>query len=73
MGKSGIYELRCDDCSAVYIGQTGRKFKERMKEHEASFRKENCISLFAKHLVEKKHGSNFGEGGRGSGLTRKIK
>jgi hypothetical protein len=57
MEKSGIYELHCDDCSTMYNGKTGRKFKERMKEHEASFRKENYISLFAKHLVEKNTGA----------------
>ncbi|XP_053692160.1 uncharacterized protein LOC128740623 [Sabethes cyaneus] len=31
---SGIYQIPCKDCPAVYIGQTRRKFKVRLKEHK---------------------------------------
>ena len=34
MNKSDVYKLNCNDCDAVYIGQTGRSFKKRHKEHE---------------------------------------
>jgi hypothetical protein len=30
---SGVYQLQCADCPRKYIGQTGRTFKIRFKEH----------------------------------------
>ncbi|KAK3697277.1 hypothetical protein QZH41_000323 [Actinostola sp. cb2023] len=35
--KTG-YEIPCHDCSAVYIGETGRSLRTRKKEHMASVR-----------------------------------
>ncbi|XP_055590415.1 uncharacterized protein LOC129742532 [Uranotaenia lowii] len=32
--RSGIYEIPCSSCPAIYIGQTRRKFKVRLKEHK---------------------------------------
>ncbi|XP_062703509.1 uncharacterized protein LOC134290468 [Aedes albopictus] len=32
--QSGIYQVPCNDCPAVYIGQTRRKVKVRLKEHK---------------------------------------
>ena len=29
-----VYQIPCDMCDKVYIGETGRKFKVRRKEHE---------------------------------------
>jgi hypothetical protein len=58
MNKSGIYELHCDDCSAIYIGQTKREFKERMKENKARFRKNNYFSV-RKSSGRKNNWSNF--------------
>ena len=29
-----IYEIPCKDCDAVYIGETKRKFKQRVQEHK---------------------------------------
>jgi hypothetical protein len=31
--NSSIYQLKCFDCPKKYIGQTGRTFKTRYKEH----------------------------------------
>jgi hypothetical protein len=31
--KSGIYQLSCNECPLKYIGQTGRNFRTRYKEH----------------------------------------
>ena len=31
--KTGIYKLTCNNCDEIYIGQTGRPFKERFSEH----------------------------------------
>lgn len=31
--KSGIYKRKCGDCPKCYIGQTGRTFQQRFKDH----------------------------------------
>jgi hypothetical protein len=50
----GIYKLNCTDCDQFYIGQTGRNFKIRYKEHiqALSSTKE---STFANHLIKTGH------------------
>jgi hypothetical protein len=58
--KCGIYKLKCKDCSAVYVGQTGRSFNIRAKEHRRCFVHGNISqSHFSKHLVEEGHESDF--------------
>lgn len=51
LDKSGVYALKCDDCEAVYIGETGRKLRTRIQEHL----KDNRFSNFGKHLYTNKH------------------
>ena len=51
----GVYKLSCDQCEGIYIGETGRKFEIRKKEHEKSKEKEDGKSLFGKHCNEEHH------------------
>lgn len=56
--KSGIYKIKCNDCNQVYIGQTGRNFKCRFKEHIQALRTNNQTSMkstFAEHLLKENH------------------
>jgi hypothetical protein len=53
--KSGIYKLTCPDCGKAYVGQTGRDFITRFKEHRHAFRTANQSYSFAKHLTENLH------------------
>jgi hypothetical protein len=50
--KSGIYEIQCQTCPAVYYGQTRRSIDERFKEHMSmvSTRAEEKSSV-GKHLL----------------------
>ena len=59
MDKSGVYKLKCEDCGICYVGQTGRRFKDRVKEHRRSFIYNDGKSCFADHLCRNNHFSNF--------------
>lgn len=62
--KSGVYSLFCDDCPAVYVGQSGRRISTRIGEHVSLFNKykdsditEKTKSAFATLLLTS--GQNF--------------
>jgi hypothetical protein len=52
---SGVYKLVCPDSKKTYVGQTGRKFSSRYKEHKIAFRNNSNTSSFAKHLIQEAH------------------
>lgn len=45
-----IYEIPCKDCSTVYIGQTGRRLEDRMKEHKNDMKK--ALGIIGDLLVD---------------------
>lgn len=49
--KSGVYKLECPECKAAYVGQTGRSFEVRIKEHLKS----GTFSNFREHLEDSGH------------------
>jgi len=53
--QSGVYKLKCPDCSEAYVGQTGRNSQVRFNEHKNSFKTNSQNSNFAKHLNEQVH------------------
>jgi hypothetical protein len=54
--KSGIYEIKCEGCDSVYVGQTKRKLITRYKEHDAALRKNQpSKSAIAQHCIEESH------------------
>jgi hypothetical protein len=54
--SSGIYELKCKSCPRKYIGQTGRNFKTRYREHMLAIRNNNsAASKYAQHILETGH------------------
>ena len=65
--KTGIYKLICDDCDRFYIGQTGRPFIKRFREHtpqshfnRGDFSIDNIKSNFTRHLISCNHSyTNF--------------
>lgn len=61
--RSGVYRLECGVCEATYIGQTGRKFSTRLKEHARVWHTGKGESAFGEHLHTENHtfdpGSNF--------------
>jgi protein-arginine kinase activator protein McsA len=55
--RSGAYKLTCPDCNMAYIGQTGRNFYERYKEHKNALKTKSHTSNYAKHVLEQSHTS----------------
>jgi hypothetical protein len=53
--NNGVYQLTCTTCNKRYIGQTGRSFHTRFKEHVRDFKYNTFKSNFAKHLIEEQH------------------
>ena len=55
-----VYEIPCNDCNFVYIGETGRSLKTRKKEH-ANAVKSNVIkqSALVQHVIDHDHTINW--------------
>lgn len=55
---SGVYILNCGDCPMVYVVQTERLFKERIKEHEKFITKSSIHSASADLLRDSEYNFN---------------
>jgi hypothetical protein len=53
--NAGIYKLKCMDCPQYYIGQTGRTFNIRYKEHIRDIRNNNDNIGYAQNILNNKH------------------
>ena len=53
LSKTGVYKIKCDDCEAFYLGETGRDIGTRVREH----RRYKTRSAFGKHLLNSGHKS----------------
>jgi hypothetical protein len=53
--KTGVYKIKCGDCDAVYIGQTGRALGERLAEHDSTENASSPESAFARHIIATGH------------------
>jgi hypothetical protein len=51
----GVYKLKCRECPLQYIGQTGRTFKIRYKEHICDIRNNKNTSGFVQHVLDAGH------------------
>jgi hypothetical protein len=51
----GVYKLKCNDCHLQYIGQTGRSFLTRYKEHIRAIRYNKEASGYAQHILNTRH------------------
>jgi hypothetical protein len=52
---SSIYEMRCKSCNLKYVGQTGRSFRIRYKEHINAIHNKKPTSRYAQHILETGH------------------
>jgi hypothetical protein len=49
---SGVYQLRCTECLKRYVGQTGRTFESRYKEHIRYIKNNETNSKFSQHILD---------------------
>jgi hypothetical protein len=55
LDRSGVYKINCKDCPAVYIGQSGRNIKTRIKEHKKSILNNIRSTGMSTHCIENNH------------------
>ena len=48
-----VYKIPCLDCTGVYIGETGRSFKTRRKEHQRDVKPDIIAKLTNEELKKK--------------------
>jgi hypothetical protein len=53
--KCGIYQVECLDCLLKYIGQTGRAFHTRCKDHIQAIMNNNGNSGYSNHVLNAGH------------------
>ena len=55
--KGVVYSIPCTECPKVYIGQTGRSLKHRLKEHRRALKNgDMAASALAEHALTAGHG-----------------
>ena len=51
-----LYEFTCQQCPAVYIGETARNLYSRGREHNSNYQKRQQESFMQKHQLEAHNG-----------------
>ncbi len=50
-----VYQIPCQDCEKVYIGETSKTVKLRITEHKNAIKREDSRSLPAAHVINNDH------------------
>ena len=53
--RGAVYEIPCADCDSVYIGETGRSLKDRIKEHKYAVNRGDMKNGVAAHAWYSQH------------------
>ena len=56
-----IYKMCCNNCDAMYIGETGRHLKDRTEEHRKDVVKSKVTSNVYLHVLSTGHSFNFND------------
>jgi hypothetical protein len=54
-GRNGVYLMKCINYPLKYVGQTGRTFYTRYKEHIQAIRNNNINSGYSNHILRTGH------------------
>ena len=61
--------MKCGDCPNFYVGETGREFKTRLREHKDNVRLGRESSALFTHVRDSNHAIDWG----GAGLVYKSR
>ena len=50
-----VYNVRCKDCDAHYVGETGKRLSSRVQEHQRAINRKDISSAIFKHCEEHRH------------------
>ena len=53
--QGAVYKIKCCDCQASYIGETGRNVSTRLTEHKRATRNGDVNNHIAEHHLKTKH------------------
>ena len=53
--QEAVYKIKCCDCQATYIGETGKNLNARLTEHRRATRKGDINNNIAEHHLQTKH------------------
>ena len=53
--QGAVYKIKCCDCQASYIGETGRNLSTQLTEHKRATRNGDVNNHIAEHHLQKKH------------------
>ena len=59
----GVYSIPCKNCNKVYIGQTGKQYFDRQKQHKYNIRTANESSALFQHQQIYNHSMDWDKGG----------
>ena len=53
--QGAVYKIKCCDCQASYIGETGKNLSTRLTEHKRATRNGDVNKHIAEHHLKTKH------------------
>ena len=53
--QGAVYKIKCCDCQATYIGETGRNLNTRLTEHKRTTRNGDLNNNIAEHHLQTNH------------------
>ena len=53
--QGAVYKIKCCDCQATYIGETGRNLSTRLTDHKRATRNDDVNNHVAEHHLQAKH------------------
>ena len=60
--QGAVYKIKCCDCQATYIGETGRNLNTRLTEHKRATRNGDLNNNIAEHHLQTNHRINWDSG-----------